>query len=96
MNTVYDEYGEHLQVVAIAMPYDPPNTVVETRDRLQLTLPLALDLDGQAARQFAADLVVPASHLLDPQGRIVFSVRGALSFSAMQKVLKRYKLPEND
>ncbi|MBU0655876.1 MAG: TlpA family protein disulfide reductase [Gammaproteobacteria bacterium] len=93
LDALHHEYSERLQVAAIAMPYDPPNTVVEARDRLQLGLPVVLDMDGVAVRQFAPDLVVPANHLLDPQGRIVHSVRGALSRADMLVILGKYGLP---
>lgn len=96
LDALHHEYAERLQVAAIAVPYDPPNTVVEARDRLQLGLPVALDMEGVATRQFAPDLVVPANHLLDPQGRIVHSVRGALSRADMLAILRQYDFPPKD
>lgn len=90
LETLHQEYGERVQMVAVAMPYDPPNTVMEVQDRLQLTLPLALDLDGQAARQFAPDLMVPSHHLLDPTGRVLLSVKGELTLAKMRAMLTPY------
>lgn len=84
------EYADQLQVVAIALPSDPPNTVLDVQTRLQLTLPVALDLDGQAARQFAPDLVVPRHHVLDANGRILHSVQGKLTAAQMRTMLEQH------
>lgn len=85
------EYAEQVQVVAIALPADPPNTLLDVQTQLQLSLPLALDLEGQAARQFAPDLVVPRHHLLDAQGRILYQARGKLSLAQMRTMLEKYR-----
>ncbi|OQX00294.1 MAG: hypothetical protein BWK73_48900 [Thiothrix lacustris] len=84
------DYADQLQVVAIALPSDPPNTVLDVQTRLQLTLPVALDLEGQAARQFAPDLVVPRHHLLDAHGRILHSVQGKLTVAQMRTMLEQH------
>ena len=46
-----------LQVIAIAMAYDPPNRVVELSRVMQLPYAVALDIDGEAAQAFGAFVV---------------------------------------
>lgn len=60
-----------LEIVAVAMPYDPPNRVLEMRRRLQIPWPVALDLDGSVMHAFGDVAATPASFLIDAQGRIV-------------------------
>ncbi|SEB07929.1 Thiol-disulfide isomerase or thioredoxin [Thiothrix caldifontis] len=83
------EYAERVQVVAVALPTDPPNTVLDVQTTLQLTLPVALDLDGQAARQFAPDLVVPSHHLVDAKGNILYQTKGKLTLAEMRTMLEK-------
>jgi len=87
------EYAERVQVVAVALPTDPPNTVLDVQTTLQLTLPVALDLDGQAARQLAPDLVVPSHHLLDAHGDILYQTKGKLTLAEMRTMLEKHIFP---
>lgn len=93
LDVLQREYAERLQVVAVALPTDPPNTVVDVQTQLHLTLPVALDLDGQAARQFAPDLVVPSHHLLDANGNILHQAKGKLTLAEMRTMLEEHIFP---
>lgn len=95
LETLHREQRSRLQVIAVAMPDDPPNMLVETQARLQLGLPIVLDLQGQAARQLAPERIVPVHHLLDAQGRILYSVRGGLNHTEMLAILIRHKPLDN-
>ncbi len=94
LDKLHHQYGEQLSIVALAMPYDPPNAVLEVRDRLQLSVPVLLDLDGEAARQLTPDLVVPSHHLIDNQGNILLNLQGALTRDEMLARLKPYLQPQ--
>ena len=59
LDALHREYGQQVQIVAVAMPYDPPNASKEVQTRLQPTLPVLLDLDATAARQLTPDMTVP-------------------------------------
>lgn len=94
LDKLHRQYGEQLSIVALAMPYDPPNAILEVRDHLQLSLPVLLDLDGKAARQLTPDLVVPGHHLIDSQGNILLNLQGALTLDEMLARLKPYLQPQ--
>lgn len=90
LDSLQHQYGDQLAVVALAMPYDPPNAIVEVRNRLQLSVPVLLDLDGEAVRQLTPDLIVPSHHLIDNQGHILLNLQGALTRDEMLATLKPY------
>ncbi len=56
------------KVLAIAMPYDPPDQVVDFTRRNQLPFPVSLDLDSQLSLSFGMGRVTPVSILLDRHG----------------------------
>lgn len=83
LEAFHRRYGNQLSIVALAMPYDPPNIIKDVQTRLQLSVPVALDLEGSAARRLTPDLVVPSHHLIDSQGHILLNLRGALTLDQM-------------
>lgn len=68
---LYRELGpQGLEIVGVAMAYDPPAQVQEMVRQKQPPYTIALD-DGSAARAFGDVKLTPTSFLIDPQGRIV-------------------------
>ncbi len=77
--SVYNDMHERgLEIVGVAMDYDPPNHVLETVDRRQVPYTIALDIDGGIARAFDGVRLTPTNFLIDPAGRIVFKKIGAM------------------
>jgi peroxiredoxin len=69
---LYQEFApQGLQLIAVAMSYDPPNHVVAMRDSRQIPYPIALDFDGEVARAFGEVRLTPTSFLIAPNGHIV-------------------------
>ena len=66
-----------LDVVAVAMPYDPPANVFAFTQRLQVAYPVAFDLHGAAVRRFEID-AIPHTVLLDRTGKIAWRHLGLL------------------
>lgn len=76
---LYRELAPHgLEIIAIAMQYDPPNEVLAMRERRRIPYPVALDLHAEAARAFGDVQVTPTSFLIAPDGRIVYHRSGEL------------------
>ena len=72
MVDLYRELGpQGLEIVAIAMSYDPPEQVRELVRQKQLPYTIALDTDGSVAKAFGNVKLTPTNFLLDPQGHIV-------------------------
>lgn len=59
-----------LQVVAVAMPYDPPSRVQTLSKERQLPYAVALDIDGRHVRAFGNVQLTPTTFLIDRQGAI--------------------------
>ena len=79
-----------LQVVAISVPSDPPTLIQDMQKRFGYSLPLALDLDGSAARRFAEKMPVPSHYLVDEEGNILYSSQGEVSDETIKNVLAKY------
>ena len=59
------------EMVAVAVQSDHPNSVAAFTQRRALPFKVALDGDGDIARQFGRVRITPTSFLIDRQGRIV-------------------------
>ncbi len=77
-----------LEIVAVAMAYDPPDRVLSLRRRLQIPWPVALDVDGAASRAFGDVPATPAVFLIDPAGRIVEQRLGRLDMARLAQTLQ--------
>jgi len=70
--TLYEEFApQGLEIIGIAMSYDPPNQVLEMTKRKQIPYPIALDIDGSVANAFGNVTLTPTSFLIAPDGTIV-------------------------
>ena len=67
-----------LEVIGIAMAYDPPNRVIELSKAKQIPYSLALDINSAAARAFDDVSVTPSTFLIAPDGQVVLRESGAL------------------
>jgi peroxiredoxin len=84
LTELYREYaGSGLEIIGIAMAYDPPDRVIALSKSRGIPYPLALDIDSRAARAFGDVSQTPATFLIAPDGRVAHRQTGALD---MQKV----------
>lgn len=84
MNFLYQQLKtEGLEMVAVAMPYDPPTRVVEVAKKMNMPYPVALDLNAEAVRAFGNVKVTPSTFLISPNGKIAWRKRGKLDSSAL-------------
>jgi peroxiredoxin len=74
-----------LEIVAIAMHYDPPNQVLAMRAARDIPYTIALDLDAEAARAFGNVRLTPTAFLIAPDGRIVYHKTGELPFERLRQ-----------
>jgi peroxiredoxin len=71
LSALHREFGPRgLQLIAVAMSYDPPNLVLEAIRNRKLEYAVALDPLGEAAKSFGQVRLVPNTFLIDPKGRI--------------------------
>ena len=73
-----------LEIIGIAMAYDPPNHVLAMRDARRIPYPIALDIHADAAHAFGDVQLTPTSFLIAPDGRIVFRKSGELDLARLR------------
>jgi peroxiredoxin len=72
-----------LEIVGIAMEYDPEDQVRTMVAQKKVPYPIAIDKDGSAALAFGGVSLTPSSFLIDPQGRIVQYKLGEMDMNAL-------------
>jgi hypothetical protein len=76
-------------LVAVAMPYDPPNYVLSYAQSHKLPFPVTLDVMGDAMRAFGDVRGTPTSFLIARDGSIVDQRTGELDFAWLESYLKK-------
>ena len=86
---LYEKYNaQGLEVIGVAMAYDPPNQVLAMRDRRQLPYTIALDVDSSAAKAFGDVRLTPTTFLIDTQGRIVYKKLGEFDMDHVENSIR--------
>jgi len=76
---LYKDLAPHgFEVIGIAMAYDPPNRVIALSQAKQIPYPIALDIQGDAAKAFGNVSLTPSSFLVAPDGRVIHQKTGEL------------------
>ena len=82
---LYDELSpQGLEIIGIAMSYDKPSHVLSMRKARNIPYPVALDINGAAARAFGNVRRTPTSFLVAPDGRIVFRKTGEMDMPKLR------------
>jgi peroxiredoxin len=88
--TLYQQFHPRgLEIIAVAMYYDPPSHVVEMTKAKQIPYPVALDLRAELAKAFGFIEFTPTTLLINPQGQIIFKQVGLFNFTDMQNTLQQ-------
>ncbi len=79
MNQLYRNLKpKGLEMIAVAMPYDPPTRVVEFAEKLEMPYPVALDHQAEIVRAFGNVKVTPTTFLINVDGTIAWRKHGKL------------------
>lgn len=73
-----------LELIGVAMPYDPPNLVAEHAERSSIPYPVSLDIDGAIVGAFGGVSVTPTTFLIGPAGVILGRYEGVLDFGELR------------
>lgn len=73
-----------LEIIAIAMYYDPPSHVVEMSKLKQIPYHIALDLRAEHSKAFGDVMVTPTTFLISPQGKIILHKTGMFDMTTMK------------
>jgi peroxiredoxin len=77
------------EVIAVAMPYDRPDWVVDYARREELPFTVALDFEGTINRAFGGVDATPTGFLIDKQGKIVQRIVGEPDFGQLRATIER-------
>lgn len=85
---LYEDYRTAgFELIAVAMPYDPPNKVLEMAEQQDWPFPVALDISGQVLSTFASVKGTPTSYLLNKDGQLVKRYVGAIPVTELRSQL---------
>lgn len=90
MVETYNQYKEKgFEIIAVAMPYDPPNYVLKFVQDKQLPFPVALDIKGEAVAAFGNVTLTPTSFLIARDGSLIEKKIGELDFVKLKAQLDK-------
>jgi peroxiredoxin len=80
-------HSRGLQMLAVAMSYDPPAYVVNYAQSRQLPFAVVIDNTGEIARQFGKVQLTPTTFVIDKRGHIVRRITGEPDFDQLEHQL---------
>lgn len=83
-----------LELIAVAMAYDPPNRILAFSNDNDIPYPIALDIDGSVARAFNDVTLTPTTFLIGPDRKIVLSKVGNINIDELGKEISELLLKE--
>lgn len=87
--SLYDTYAARgLEIIAVAMPYDRPDHVLEMAEVRKLPYAVALDVDAKVVRAFGNIRITPNNFLIGRNGKIIKHRVGILDMSATGQLLQ--------
>lgn len=88
---LYQRYHHKgLEIIAVAMAYDPPNHVLNMSKALQLPYSVALDMQSENAHAFADVALTPTTFLIAPDGSIALQKTGLLDINTVKTQLSTF------
>ncbi len=86
----YQQYhGKGLELVAVAMPYDPPSQVLNYVKKNALPFPVMHDGLSEVSTSFDEVKLTPTTFIIDQQGHIISKVIGELDFVWLRGLLDK-------
>ena len=82
--SLYNDLSPRLEIIGVAMAYDPPSQVVKLTEIKQVPYPISLDVDGKIADAFGNVMSTPTSFLIAPNGKIIKHKIGGMDMDKLQ------------
>ena len=82
-----NKYG--LEIIGVAMSYDPPNRVVELSKKKKIPYPIALDINSYAESAFGNIKATPTNFLIDNNGYIIQRFVGKIDIDSLRSKIKK-------
>jgi len=89
----YNQYKDQgLEVIAVAMYYDPPSRVISFTKNNNLPFPVVLDTNKEIISKFNNVKLTPTSIILDENGYVINTIIGEIDFNEFnEKLIKLLK-----
>ena len=88
--STYNLYkAQGFEVIAVAMPYDPPAQVFNYATQKKLPFPVMDDGFGEMTAKFDDVNVTPTTYIYNQQGKLIQYTIGALNFKKLHQLLDR-------
>lgn len=78
------------ELIAVAMPYDPPILVQQFVRQHNVPYPVALDVQGRVTSAFGGVPYVPTVFVIAPNGKTELSYTGRLDMAKARRIISRY------
>lgn len=86
----YQDFKDQgFEIVAVAMPYDPPAQVANYTKQKQLPFPVMHDGNGTVTRAFGEIRITPTSIVFNREGKRIHQVIGELSYDKIKAILEK-------
>lgn len=86
----YNQYkNKGFEVIAVAMPYDPPAQVLNYTQQKSLPFPVMHDGLGEMVHAFGGVNLTPTTFLYDKQGNRIQRIIGELNFAELRQLLDK-------
>jgi thiol-disulfide isomerase/thioredoxin len=86
----YKQYhAQGLEIIAVAMYYDPPSRVVSYSKNNKLPFPVVLDSNKEIMNKFNDIKLTPTSIVLDKNGYVINTIVGEINFKDFNKEIAK-------
>ena len=77
-----------LEIIGVAMAYDPPNQVMEITKRRHVPYLISLDIDGSIAKAFDNVTLTPTTFLISQDGKIIRHKTGEIDLEILREQIE--------
>lgn len=94
--SMYQQYQQKgFEIIAVAMPYDPPAQVLNYVTQKKLPFPVMHDGLSEVTKKFGNVDLTPTTFIFDKQGKLLQRTIGALDFVKLNQLLSAKLTAEN-
>ena len=81
--------GRGLEIIGVAMPYEPPDLVYQFQQKRNLPYAISLDIGAELAQAFGDVRLTPTTFLVSPSGHIVYEKTGPFDVEWLHNTIGR-------
>lgn len=89
INTYYQYQPRGFEIIAVAMPYDPPAQVVNFASQKALPFPVVHDSYAEITQKFGDVKLTPTAYIYNKEGKRIQRAIGTLNFHKLHALLEK-------